>query len=347
VAGPLVDRFDRRRLLLVANLVEAALTVLMVLAALAGEITLLQAIVLARGAVGAFVVPAEAATLRRVVAENELVSANALLSATWSVTYVAGMAAGGALAALDPAVAMALDAVSFLVAAILLRPLPALLPEGIAPRAGSLVARVPADLREALAHARGRPELFRAVFAKAPLAVAGGGGLLLLNLVADRRAPFGGAALSLGLLQAVRGVGTGVGPMLAVAWMRQGGSSRGVERVAVAVALGAMAAFALGLPAVLLLPVVFAWGMGTGSNWVLSSADIQRLAPDRFMGRLAAIDDLGVTLGQVAGALAGGAVADAAGLPAASAWVALVLGGVIAVALLRPVAPGRVAGAVW
>jgi predicted MFS family arabinose efflux permease len=286
---------------------------------------------------------------RRVVHEDELLAANAFLSGTWSVTYVAGMAAGGALATLGPALAMTLDAASFLGAALLLRSLPPLLPDRAAAPAGPVLGRLPADLREALAHAWARPDLFRAVFAKAPVAVAAGGGFIVLNLVANDRAPFRSAAFSLGLLQAVRGAGTGLGPILAAAWVRRGRSSEAVGKLAVALAMGAITVFALGPPAALLLPVVFLWGAGSGSNWVLSSADVQRLAPDRFVGRLAAVDDLAVTLGQVVGALAGGAVADAAGLPAAAAWVSLGLGMGVAGALLAarqppatvPVAPAR------
>src|SRR5262249_31160506 len=157
----------------------------------------------------AFVVPAETAALRRVVEPDELVPANALLSGTWSVTYVLGMAAGGAIAALGPALAIALDAASFAIAALLLLPLPAMLPEAPAAGPGGMasLAAAPADLAAAFRHAQGRPDLLRAVLAKAPVALAGGGGFILANLVAAHRTPFGSAALSLGILQAVRGVG--------------------------------------------------------------------------------------------------------------------------------------------
>src|SRR4051812_27969054 len=100
LAGTLADRFDRRRVLVGAAVVQAALTALMALAALAGAVLAVQALVLARSAVGAFVVPAETAALRGVVPEEDLLRANTLLSSTWSVTYVAGMALGGVLAAL-------------------------------------------------------------------------------------------------------------------------------------------------------------------------------------------------------------------------------------------------------
>jgi MFS family permease len=340
VAGPIADRFDRRRLLLGANLAEAGITILMALAALHGRAGVVQALVFARGAVGAFVVPAEGAALARVVPADELGAANTLISTTWSVAFVAGMAAGGALASLGPALAITFDAASFLVAALILRPLPPMRPEA-SPAAAATTARgirailgaVPADLRAALSYARARPDLWRAVLGKAPAAVAGGGGFIVLNLMVERAAPFGSAALSLGILQAVKGAGTGVGPVLAAAFMRRGGSGERAGVISVAVMFGAIAAFSLGPPAILLVPLVFAWGLGTGSNWVLSTTTVQRLAPDRFLGRLSAANDLSSTLGQVLGALLGGAVADATGTPAAAAWVSVAAGSLVACGL--------------
>jgi MFS family permease len=339
VAGPIVDRFDRRRLLVFANLAEAALTLLAALAALRGHAGMVQALVFVRGAVGAFVVPAESAALARVVPADELVAANTLMSTTWSVAYVAGMAAGGALATLGPALAITFDAASFLVAALVLRSLPPMRPAAAATASEGLWAilrAVPADLDAALSYARARPVLWRAMLGKAPVALAGGGGFVVLNLVAEHSAPLGSAALSLGVLQAVKGAGTGVGPILAMMFVRRGGSVERAGVVAIAVALCAMAAFSLGLPAILAVPVVLAWGLGGGSNWVLTSASLQRLAPDRYMGRLSAVDDLAFTLSQVTGALVGGAVADATGTPAAAAWIAVPAGAMLAALLLRP-----------
>jgi MFS family permease len=336
VAGPVADRVDRRRLLIGANLVETALTLLMAGAALRGSLAAVQALVLVRSAVSAFVVPAETAALRRVVEPEELVEANTLLSTTWSVTYVLGLAAGGALAALGPALAIALDAASFAIAAILLLPLPAMRPEAIAPTEGAaILAAVPQDLAAAFRHAQARPALLRAVLAKAPVALAGGGGFILANLVANRSAPFGSAALSLGLLQAVRGAGTGAGPMLAGVLLRRGRSAAGLGVGAITLTFAAIAAFALAGPGLALLAFALLWGMGSGANWVLSSAELQRLAPDALVGRLAAIDDLGATVGLVLGGLAGGALAEATGSVAPAAWIGLALGVTAAAALFR------------
>jgi hypothetical protein len=53
----------------------------------------------------------------------------------------------------------------------------------------------------------------------------------------------------------------------------------------------------------MLLVITLLWGMGTGTNWVLSSANLQRLAPDEMIGRLASIDELWTTACLVIGAI--------------------------------------------
>jgi MFS family permease len=87
VAGVLADRFDRRRLLVGANLVEGALTVVMAGAAATGHLHVLQIVLFLRASVSALREPAANAVLRRVVHERELLAASSLLSTSWSVMF--------------------------------------------------------------------------------------------------------------------------------------------------------------------------------------------------------------------------------------------------------------------
>jgi MFS family permease len=330
LAGAIADRFDRRRLLLGAALVQAALTTAMALAALGGDVILVQALVLARGAVGAFVVPAETAALRRVIEEDELIAANAMLSSTWSITFVVGMALGGAIAALGPAAAMLLDAISFLAAAALTYRLPSMKPIGreqdTAPKAMAILRAVPSDMGAALQRAWARPELFRAVFTKAPIALAGGGGWVVLHLIAGRAVPLGSAALSIGLLQAVRGAGTGIGPAWMMRMIRRGRSEAFANHLAAGMVFASIGLFVMSNHPIWLLAIALFWGMGSGSNWVLSSSALQKHAPDRFIGRLASLDELAMTAAQVGGALLAAVIAERFGSVAAAAWVSVGLG---------------------
>jgi MFS family permease len=333
VAGALVDRFDRRTLLVLANALQAAVTAVLAMSVSTGSVPLLQALVLARAIVGTLVVPAETAALRRTVEPDELMSANAFLSFTWSVAYVAGMALGGFAAMVGPVFAIGLDAASFLLAASIVTTLPRMPSEAARVSVPAAFARVPGDLRAAARLAAGSPELLYAVLGKAPVAVAGGAGWLALMLVADR-APFGSVALSVGLLQAVRGAGTGLGPAATTMLVARGASARGLGRLAVIVMFAGTALFPWMPGAALLLATALAWGAGSGANWVLTSTTLQRHAPDAFVGRLAALDEWSTHLALVGGALLTAALVQTAGVALGSATCAGVLAGVLAWTLL-------------
>ncbi len=358
VAGVIADRMDRKRLLVVANVAEGLLTLVAALAASGGHAAIVTLIILVRGAVGAFVVPAESAALPRILHvrdrdddgrddhgedapnhANALVDANALVSATWSVTFVIGMAAGGALAVFGPVIALVLDAASFGIAALLLAPIPALVPEGAGKDVPRTVrgafAAMSRDVGEGLAYARRDPSLLRAVFAKSPLAIAGGAGWITLNLVAADVRPLGTAAVSLGILQAVRGVGTGIGPLAGSALLARGQPSGRVLHIAATLGIGAMALFALCNHPIWLLATALVWGVGSGANWVVSTAQMQRLAEDRVMGRLAATDNLATTLAQVVGALVGGALVAVTSVAAHAVWLGAAVGAISWIALAR------------
>jgi predicted MFS family arabinose efflux permease len=330
-AGAVADRSDRRRILWGTQVVMAAAMVAMVLAAAAGSLALVQALLFLRNAVGAFFYPAKQSALRSLVADEDLGDANALDAATWSATFCVGTALGGVVALAGPLWALAADAATFVVAALILARLPAL------PALAS--EREPSGkLGAALAHALARPALLEAVLSKTPIAVASGAAWILVSLVAGRGGFLGGAALSLGALQALRGLATGVGPLLA---RRFGSRSREAGRalmrasawVALAgiglLALGASvpaltSAPALGLAGVALATVV--WGLGDGSLWVWSSTELQRRAPPAMLGRLAAADMLAFTCGQGLAAIAAGALVYATVSVSAAGWLGAVAG---------------------
>jgi MFS family permease len=327
VAGVLADRLDRKQLLIATNAAQAALTAAMAVAAARGSVAWVQSLVFARAAVGALLLPVQSAALRHTVREDELLAANTLSSLTWSVMFAVGMAAGGLIAALGPALALVIDAASFIVAALALAGLPAMTAEG-RPEGGVVgaLASVHRDTVAAVRHAIERPRVLDAVVAKMPLALAGGGAWVLLNLTASDAALAGSGALALGVLQCVRGIGTGVGPVVSAALIRRGASIELAFKLSAWALFAGVALFAAGSGWAVLLVATLAWGAGTGSNWVLSSSEIQRLSPDRFVGRLSAIDGLLHTAAMCATALAGALLVERTGSSASAAWLGLSAG---------------------
>lgn len=291
LAGPLADRMDRRALLLATTAASFALTLVMAVAAACGAIWLVPLSLLARSAVMAFFTPAERAALPRLVAREELLLAGALDAVTWSVAFALGMAAGGVLSLLGPVTALLLDAGSFALALALLRGLPAMRPDRSV-QTGRERAGARRAIGAAISYALPRPRLTRAVLAKAPFALAAGAAWLALNLVAADVEAAGGVAvgLGLGLLHAARGVGAGIGPVLAARLARTSRSRDRAWRALFLTGLAAMGLFVVAPSGPWLLLLAALWGVGAGANWVLSSEAQQRLGPDALLGRLGALD---------------------------------------------------------
>jgi predicted MFS family arabinose efflux permease len=180
----------------------------------------------------------------------------------------------------------------------------------------AVVRSTPRDTAHALKIAVGAPRLLAAVLGKSPLGLAGGAGWIALNLLAADAHPFGPAALSFGLLQAVRGAGTGIGPVVASRLAKRGVSERRLQAYAVTMAIVAIACLALTRSPITLTVAALVWGIGTGSNWVLAHSSLQRQAGEDVIGRLAAFDELLVTTAMVLSAFAGAAAFASYGLAA-------------------------------
>src|SRR5437763_12765065 len=117
-AGWLGDRFDRRRVLIGADLAAAAVSAAM---ALTGQpIALVVLIGLGTVAQSPFE-PASAAALPNLAAAGDLARANALVAATSSAGYLAGPLLGGVVlgAGASPAALFAIDGATFVVSALL------------------------------------------------------------------------------------------------------------------------------------------------------------------------------------------------------------------------------------
>ncbi|MEW9528352.1 MFS transporter [Microbispora sp. NPDC049125] len=123
VLGAWVDRrVHKRRLMVLADLVRAAVLLSLPAACLLGAVTLFQlcAVALLTGAAGVLFNTAYSPFFAHLVPRSSYVDANSKLSASRSASYVAGPAIGGALVqALTAPVAVVVDAVTFLTSAVL------------------------------------------------------------------------------------------------------------------------------------------------------------------------------------------------------------------------------------
>lgn len=116
VAGVFVDRLDRKRIMLTADLLRAAL-VLAIPFLIPANIAYLYVIVLLTSSVGQFFDPAQASVLPEVATDEELAAANSLMAISSFGATAVGFAASGLLAQIAIEWVFYIDALTFLISA--------------------------------------------------------------------------------------------------------------------------------------------------------------------------------------------------------------------------------------
>ncbi len=294
LAGPIVDRVDRRRLLIVVSALQAlAASGLLLLA----EDRIWVAFVFqgAVAALAAFVKPAiDAAVPNLARTPDELRTANALFGSTWGVMLAVGAGLGGLFSqTFGRTAAIVADVVTFVVAGLLVSLVRRPLQQHAVDRHTTRVRPI-ADMGEAIALARRDHVILALMSSKATFAVGAGVVSQLAVLASDVHGSGDGGR---GLLLAARGLGAGLGPFLATRWVR--GS---VRRVIVlcgwsAIVFSVTYVGAAWAPTLVLAAVCVAIAhLGGGAQWTLSTYGLQLRVDDRILGRVMAGDFAIVTL---------------------------------------------------
>lgn len=126
VAGVFVDRWPRKRVLVWANLLQAVVVALLLLAPGEGRLWLVFAVAAGQAVLAAFSSPAESALLPTLVDEADLLAANALNALNNRLARLAGAPLGGVLLAhLGLEAVVVVDAATFVAAAALVAPIAA------------------------------------------------------------------------------------------------------------------------------------------------------------------------------------------------------------------------------
>lgn len=287
IAGSLVDRFSRRRLMVIADL-GRALAVGGLIAAYhyESELLLYAGMVVSTSFSGLFL-PARSAAVPMLVEGKELPVANAILGATWSATLAFGAAAGGfATHLLGVSAALWLDIGSYLVSAGLIATLPPLTPRSAKTEQDS----GDAGFLAGIAHLRRHPDQLVLTLQKSGMAFTSGAMPLLSeygnHLLSDRAAP-----QLVGLLFASRGLGAGIGSIYGRVWF--GESDRafrfaiGLGFLILGLAYGLLSGADTLLQCCLLLVL---GGFGNALIWVPSSVLLQQRVPRAFQGRVFALE---------------------------------------------------------
>ena len=289
IAGSFADRFDRRKILIVVSILQAFAALLLLLHSAAGIwITFVAQCLIA--ALASFVGPSTSASVPNLVDnDDDLRKTNALFGSTWGTMLAVGAALGGVFAAaFGRNTAFIANAVSFVVAALLFSGVKRPMQSERTQNSNKGRVRPIADMKEAINVAKKDPVILALLCSKMTFAVGAG---IVSQLAVLASNVFNVGDSGRGLLIGVRGIGSGLGPILGA---RIAGRDMakllkvcGYAGLVFAVCyVGAALSPFIGMAAVFIALA----HLSGGAQWTLSTLGLQMEAPDHVRGRVMAGD---------------------------------------------------------
>lgn len=335
-AGVVNDRLRRKHVMIAADLVRFGVVLAMLLVRSRSTVWLVYPLLLAETIMAAFFEPARSSVIPNIAAKGEVLIANTLSSATWSMNLLIGASVGGVVAAFFGRDAVfILNALSFLASAILIGGM-----RFAEPHAESAVPLRPSDLinfspvLEGVRYIRNHRTLLPTVFAKAGEINIGPSWVIFTVMGAHEFAVHWrhvdsarGAMLGMSILLGGRGLGALAGPLIASRW-----AGRSDYRLQLGIFFGyltiALGYGTLGVSRTVWIASACAMlaHMGGSTVWVFSTTLLQLHADDRFRGRVFSAD-LGFSMLTIAaGAYVCGRLLDAGiSARAVATWTGLLM----------------------
>lgn len=287
-AGVVADRYNRKAILLAADILRCFVVLGFLLVREPEQVWLIYLLTTIQSAAQGFFFPAWNSILPDIAAPQELGIANALSSATWSVMLAFGAALGGLVSGIVGVYpAFVIDAATFLLSALIILRMPyqSLLAPG---DDQSLMAGMRQYI-DGLAYLRRHIDTFAITLNKGIL------GLLVIGLyqvaqvtISERYFPIGeGGSITLGLIYVMSGIGSGIGPILGRQWARDRD-----RRLRLMIALGyvcVIAGFLINATLASLPVILFGGllrGVGGGLVWVLGTQLLLQIVPNEVRGRV-------------------------------------------------------------
>ena len=305
IAGYLTDRFNRRLLMIICDGGRALSLLLMLFVQQDSLLWLAYVLTGFQMMLSAIFEPAKTSSIPNVAPSDRLVDANIISTATWSIIFTTGMAIGGfATEWIGVEAVFILDAMTYLVSAWFIYK--AVIPqEG---RSSDSVAydekpslwkdirqNIVKDIKLGVRYLRDNHHILRPAVAKGTSTIFLGGLVYMLVLVSDDILQMG--SIGLGLLYAARGIGTGIGPVIARHYFTNEG--QWIVVMGASIALSGAMYLVVGLTQVWWMMFVFILlaHAASGANWVTSTVLLQKRSEDNFRGRVFSTEWLLFTLG--------------------------------------------------
>lgn len=333
LAGVLADRFDRKKLMIISDVLRA-LSVLGLLITTQGPqyLPLIYVFIIIQFLVSSVFEPARNAIMPSILYRHQLVIGNTLSSITWSAMLAIGAISGGIIAEIfGIRAALLIDALTFLLSALLVISvaIPAVPRSEFGQKQRKKLDKSKRTFRDGLRYLRQRPGTAAALFVKSAQSLTSADSLLIIYgtqvfVLGDQ------GITSMAILWAAFGAGAVIGPLITNRF-----SDDSVKRlrrlITVGFAMIALSWLLWGLsPSLEILALaVVVRSMGGSVNWTYSSVIIQQIVPDEYLGRMFSLDFAGYELVQSVGIVVVGLLIDAVGADSlhlivyASALVAL------------------------
>ncbi len=323
-AGAVNDRLSRKKVMIAADLTRAVIVLGMMFVHTREQLWMLFVLLGAEVVSASFFEPGRNAVLPNVVAQSEMMPANALSSATWSFNLAVGAGIGGVVVHFfGREAAFIVNSLSFLGSAALLARMRFDEPHVATQRHLQWIDALGlGPIVEGVRYVRGEPRLASILLLKFGLGLLGAN-LVLLPMMGERVFHVGGGGvLGMSTLFMVRGMGALIGPFLGG---RFAGSSQRRMRTGVLaafVAAGACYILFSRAPSLELGALCIIGAHAGGSIiWVFSTTLLQLNSEDRFRGRLFAADLGLLTLAVALSAYLGGFAVDHGVTPRAACFV--------------------------
>lgn len=296
LAGYITDRFNRRQIMIISDIARGLLVLCFILITTSELLWLAYVITALQMVFSAMFEPAKTSSIPNVTSEKELVVANILSAASWSIIFTSGMAIGGfATAYLGTDLVFIINGLSYGLSSVFIYR--ASIPQKMMSASEKARTANPlTGISEGFSFLKNNRHVLRPAMAKGTFTMCVGAMVYMLIIIAEEVLMLG--SIGLGILYAARGVGTGLGPVVGRRiFKRESGWIRAIGFFMII--CGLMYGIVSSMNSIILMSIfVMLAHMASGSNWVFSTVLLQRRAPDTFRGRVFSIEWLIFTVAQ-------------------------------------------------
>jgi MFS family permease len=318
IAGHVVDKVDRRKLMILVDVLRTGACLLPLLARTPALLPFAYLGVVLISIGSAYFEPASQAALPNIVAPEELGPANVLMGSTWGTMLAVGAAIGGLVTMkLGRDLSFIIDAGSFLFSAAILWRMRTRFSEQRS--ADHEHPPLVESIRETARYAKTHPRVLALLLVKGGYGT--GAGVIAMLSVFGKEV-FHAGAVGIGLLFAARGLGALIGPFLVRIVAKRDESQ--YRAITFAVLMFALGYAGLGLAPTLAVGMfaIFVAHLGGGIAWQVSSYGLQRESEDWIRGRVFSADYGMLTLTMALSSIVAGVLSDRIGPTMATVGIA-------------------------